>query len=508
MKAAIYLRVSTADQVEKFSLPAQKKMLTEYCERQGWTFTLYEDAGISGETIEARPAFRKLLKDAEAKRFDVALAVEMERFSRSTDLFDWLQIRQTFRKAGIKFGTPAQLFDPDDLEDRFLSILFGALAAREKEKFVARSMRGKAEATRQGRYVGSRAPFGYHVDGGALLVKEEEAKVVRRAFLLARSGLSVCGIRDLFSREGVPTPAAMRGSMQAGKAWWAGPISEILRDSTYTGEAQWNGIAFKVPPIVDAGEFEATQKILAERAKTTDKHARRVYPLSGLLFCAECGVRLYGEAMNKGRNRYYAHRLDKFNSKSKCHRWRADRLEKAVSAEAMKILMAPETIAKLAKGQSKFTGHDEVLLRLDVVADQIAKLPAARERITDAYEEGTIDKAEWKRRLSNQEDRKARLEGERDTLKAQAGQQTANETETKQVAELISRYEGMVILHTTTLQGEPIDTAARLRGIVPDLKVADLRTLIRKVTVKLDGSLRFEGLVPLRQQREVESSSA
>ncbi len=96
------------------------------------------------------------------------------------------------------------------------------------------------------------------------------------------------------------------------------------------------------------------------------------------------------------------------------------------------------------------------------------------------------------------EDRKARLEAERDTLQAQAGQQVADEAATKQVAELLSRYESMVVLHSTTLNGAaPINTAAYLKSVSPNLKIADLRTLIRKVTVKLDGSLKFEGLIPL-----------
>ena len=130
MKAALYLRVSTDAQTERFSLPAQRRILAEFCERQGWQYEVYEDAGISGETISARPAMQRLLRDAQAKAFGVALAVEVERFSRSTDLFDWLAIRKTFRDAGIRWGTPSQLFAPDDPEDGFLTVLFGALAAR------------------------------------------------------------------------------------------------------------------------------------------------------------------------------------------------------------------------------------------------------------------------------------------------------------------------------------------------------------------------------------------
>jgi len=239
-RAGLYVRVSTDQQTEKFSLPAQRKALTEHCQREGWAFTVYEDAGISGETIEARPAFKRLLNDAKDRKFDIVLAVEMERFSRSTDLFDWLTIRQTFRKAGIRFGTPAQLFDPDDVEDRFLSLLFGGLASREKEKFMARSRRGKVEASQQGKWVaGGRAPFGYCVDGSQLLRKDSEAKVVERIFDLARAGHTVSEIARILNSQRVPTMNASRGSFQVGTEWVPGPISAMLRNPVYRGEAAW-----------------------------------------------------------------------------------------------------------------------------------------------------------------------------------------------------------------------------------------------------------------------------
>lgn len=62
--------------------------MTEYCERQGWEYEICEDAGISGETIDGRPGMLRLLELARTGKIQVALAVEMERFSRSTDLED------------------------------------------------------------------------------------------------------------------------------------------------------------------------------------------------------------------------------------------------------------------------------------------------------------------------------------------------------------------------------------------------------------------------------------
>lgn len=63
-RAACYMRVSMEAQAEKWSLPAQRRVMTEYCRRNKWKPIMYEDAGISGETIAARPAMQRILRCA------------------------------------------------------------------------------------------------------------------------------------------------------------------------------------------------------------------------------------------------------------------------------------------------------------------------------------------------------------------------------------------------------------------------------------------------------------
>ncbi len=61
---------------------------TDLCEQRGWEHELYEDAGISGETVEARPAMMRLLRDAGEGSFDKRAVIVMVRLSRSTDMLD------------------------------------------------------------------------------------------------------------------------------------------------------------------------------------------------------------------------------------------------------------------------------------------------------------------------------------------------------------------------------------------------------------------------------------
>ncbi len=109
MKAAGYCRVSTQDQTEKYGLEAQKRILTEHFQRQGWKFELFIDAGISGEHISTRPEFQRLLRGVGDGRFDMVLAADMDRYSRADDQTDWQRIKSVFREAGVPWGTPGRL---------------------------------------------------------------------------------------------------------------------------------------------------------------------------------------------------------------------------------------------------------------------------------------------------------------------------------------------------------------------------------------------------------------
>jgi site-specific DNA recombinase len=515
MRAALYVRVSTQDQAEKFSLPAQRAILTEHCDRQGWAYEVYEDAGISGETIDERPAMVRLLRDAEARRFDIVLAVELERFSRSTDLLDWLRLKKTFRKSGIRFGTPGQTYDPADVEDDFLSDLFGSLAKREKQKIVQRTLRGKVQAARQGKYLAPVPPFGYRSERGSLLLHEPEAAVVRRIFGLARRGESIRGIARLLNEEDAPTPFAMRGDLRAGKQWGKSSIARILTNTLNTGSGHWNRrqrigkvqkfrpesqwVAVRVPAIIDADEFQVVQERLRRNAALAARHQHRVYMLKGIIYCA-CGRRMYGQP-DHGR-RYYECAARRNGCDSRMVR--AERIEDAVWSETLRALQDPQSLLEMARKQrAQFGEHDEVILRLDAVNASLAKLPESRARIVDAFEEGTIDKPEFKSRLQRLDDRRQRLEGERESLTARLGEQAAGELDAETFVEALNMSNGAIRFpalvgesdnYFALKAGEDVDDM--MQRFNEESRASLVRAVMRKVTVDTDG-LTFEGILPL-----------
>jgi DNA invertase Pin-like site-specific DNA recombinase len=296
MRAALYCRVSTEEQSERgFGLDAQRRILTEYCQREGYSTEFFVDAGISGETISARPEFQRLLNEAKSGRFDVVLAVDADRYSRASDLSDWQTIKRTFREAHIKWGTPSTWLN----DAEFLTDVLSAVSADEKRKILARTLRGKLEAVRRdGRYFAPNAPYGYRLETGSLLVADDEAAIVRKMFKMALAGGTIYSISRSLTAEGVPTPMKARGSLRAGNGWQPSTVHGILHNRLYTGTAVWNRhrnvtvgqrtkvmkgkvkvvpvirvenrpenehIEVKVPALIDAGTFEAAGKPQAER---------------------------------------------------------------------------------------------------------------------------------------------------------------------------------------------------------------------------------------------------
>ncbi len=95
-RVAIYARVSTTEQAEEgYSIDEQQRLLTEWCERNGYiVHEVYADRGISGKSVKKRPALVKLLEDAKNKQFDVVLVWKTNRLARN--ILDLLKIVEAY----------------------------------------------------------------------------------------------------------------------------------------------------------------------------------------------------------------------------------------------------------------------------------------------------------------------------------------------------------------------------------------------------------------------------
>jgi site-specific DNA recombinase len=182
MKAAGYIRVSTADQArEGYSLPAQEQAIRSYCEAQGWELTgVYSDAGRSGKSLRGREALTRLLDDAKAGSLQRIIFLKLDRLARN--LKDLLQICDTLEASEVGIVAIQESIDTGTATGRMIRSILGAVSEFEREAIVERVKTGIAEMARQGKLLG-KVPLGYRRNGGGEVALDEEiAPLVREMF--------------------------------------------------------------------------------------------------------------------------------------------------------------------------------------------------------------------------------------------------------------------------------------------------------------------------------------
>jgi len=185
-KAAIYVRVSTADQ----HVESQLYDLRELAARRGFSVVKeYEDRGISGSKVR-RPALDALMADAHRKRFDVVLVAAFDRVARNVRHF--LEVLDELNHLGIDFVSLRENIDTGGPLGRAMVVIVGAIAQVEKQAIVERVKAGMRRARIEGRQIG-RAPL--RIDRGAILRDRERGLSLSQIAKAHRiSKASVCRI--------------------------------------------------------------------------------------------------------------------------------------------------------------------------------------------------------------------------------------------------------------------------------------------------------------------------
>jgi site-specific DNA recombinase len=159
--AAIYVRVSSREQVEGYSLDAQRRACREFCASRGHEVVAeYADEGLSArsDNLTKRPDFARLLADAEDGRFGVVVVHKMDRFARNLRIT--LECFERLGKARVGFASVSEpdLDYPTPQGFLFL-IMLGALAEWYSRNLATETRKGWAERKQRGLYAG-RLPFG------------------------------------------------------------------------------------------------------------------------------------------------------------------------------------------------------------------------------------------------------------------------------------------------------------------------------------------------------------
>lgn len=371
-QAAIYARVSTADQADRGeSLPSQVEHCRAYAARLGYTVAevLQEDASGGMRFVE-RTAGGRLDKLIQAGKVDAVIFFAVDRFSRRTG--DAIVTAEGWLEHGteIHFLDVGQLADANDI----VFVIKGWQGTDEKKKIRERTMRGRRHAIEGGRVVGNGpACFGYAFEGKKketqLTIVAAEAETVRQIFEWYTRGdgdgepLGAAEIADKLTAAHTPA--------RKGGRWTPGTVYPILRRETYAGtwhgyryqtgkrggkqwrklrpEAEWVGVP--CPAIIDRRTWQAAQDRLdggRHAGRTTAKHA---YLLAGHLVCS-CGYHASGQpSWAKGKCYTYYRcngAANRFNTARECDTpgFRVATWDGIVWDFVHDLLMHPEKLTK------------------------------------------------------------------------------------------------------------------------------------------------------------------
>lgn len=330
---ALYERLSHDDELqgESNSISHQKEILAEYAERNGFENTIhFTDDGISGLRFD-RPGFMQMINEVEAGNVATVIIKDMSRLGR-----DYLRVglyMETLRERGVRLiaiNDNVDSFKGDDDFTPFRNIM-NEWYARDTSRKIKSVYQSKGKA---GKHTSSTTPYGYLKspdDKNQWIVDEEAAAVVRRIFQMTMEGTGPYKIACTLAKEKIPIPGYHMAQHGAGLHqhktfsdpyhWGSSTICHILEKREYLGhtvnfktrkhykdkkshyvdESEWTIFENTHEPIIDQETFDNVQRIRANVKRYPDGWGK-VHPLTGLLYCADCGGKLYIHRTGNGRN--------------------------------------------------------------------------------------------------------------------------------------------------------------------------------------------------------------
>lgn len=301
LRVACYVRVSSDEQVEGFSLDAQERAIEAYCQEQGYEIVgRYRDEGKSARTndLAKRPAFQRMLTHAEEGRFDALVVHKLDRFSRNLRVT--LETLDTLERAGVGFTSISESIDFTTAMGRVVLSTMGSLAQFYSDNLSNETKKGKQERKAQGFYNGL-LPFGAAKgkDGVPIPDPANHAGLVL-AFSLAASGSTDREIAKALNEAGYRT-TGNRGANPFTKD----TVRPMLQNRFYLGflpDGSGGWLEGRHGSLINEDLFLQAE---TSRARNTSR-PRRVagqrtpWALSGLAVCT-CGATFIAHGRGPGK---------------------------------------------------------------------------------------------------------------------------------------------------------------------------------------------------------------
>lgn len=320
IKVYTYKRVSTAMQIDGYSLDAQRARMKAYADFNDYEIVgEYEDAGKSGKSIEGRLQFNQMMEDVKSGKDNVSyvLVFKLSRFGRNAaDVLSTLQVMQDF---GVNLICVEDGIDSSKDAGKLMISVLSAVAEIERENIRVQTMEGRIQKAREGKWNGGFAPYGYKLVNGKLEINEEEAVAIRTIYeQYVNTDIGSNGISKYLENHGIRKIQRQNGK---NPLFDAHLVRLILKNPVYCGKIAYgrrktekvHGTRNEYhlveqdhfllvdglhEAIVSEEVWNAAQVKLISQAKKYEHINKgkdeRTHLLSGIVKCPICGAGMYG----------------------------------------------------------------------------------------------------------------------------------------------------------------------------------------------------------------------
>ncbi|EFR35550.1 recombinase family protein [Flavonifractor plautii] len=327
----LYERLSRDDELqgESNSISNQKQMLEDFARRNGLPNPMhFTDDGISGTRFD-RPGFLAMMEEVETGRVEAIVIKDMSRLGR--DYLKVGQVMEILRQRGVRLIAINDGVDSLKGDDDFTPFrnIMNEFYARDTSRKIRSVFKSKGMS---GKHLTGTVIYGYLWDEKRehWLVDEEAAEVVRRIFSLTLEGYGPYQIACKLSADRIEIPAVHLARFNEGVnrskpvkdpyGWGSSTIVNILKKREYLGhtinfktrkhfkdkkshyvsEDEWTIFENTHEAIIDQQTFDLAQKIRSNVRRYPNGWGEAA-PLTGLLYCADCGGKMYVHRTNNGR---------------------------------------------------------------------------------------------------------------------------------------------------------------------------------------------------------------
>lgn len=408
IRAVIYIRFSSKQQAESFSIEYQEEECLKYIEAKGYKFiNSYIDKAKTAKETAGRDALEEMLFDAGRDKFDRIIVFSFSRSFRNTR--DALNTNhELMTKHGITIESVIEPIDLSSPHGKFSGTNLFAMHELQSDIIAAHVRSGMYIAAKQGYYLGGHINLGYDVyetneftrgkPRKKYCIKEEDAQHIRMIFKMFLDGYSMKYIAEELRRLNVRVS-------NGGDLISEPTIGRILRKRFYMGTREFEikgyekiEIENSVPAIIDVETFNAVQEKL-EKNKTEKQPRRRnkrFYALTGKVVCDCCGGHYVGIHIQapKGRkaqhgNTYYVCYNKRAYKTCSAKNVRKDKLEEYCVEQIKKHILQPEKIKEIAAYILSQTDETPAMLK-----DELKSVESRKRVVIDAIKQIEVKKIE------------------------------------------------------------------------------------------------------------------